>query len=148
MKTRRQEAILEIIAGNEIKTQEELLFALKERGLNTTQATLSRDIRELKLTKVPLADGTTKYVSITSTPQNMTEKYERIFRDGFLSMETAQNILVIKTVSGMAMAVAAAIDSMDFPEIAGSIAGDDTVMCAIRSVPDAVTVMNRLKKII
>ena len=78
----------------------------------------------------------------------MSEKYIRIFRDGFVSMDMAQNILVIKTVSGMAMAVAAALDAMDCNEIVGSIAGDDTIMCAVRTVDDTVALMKRLRKII
>ena len=78
----------------------------------------------------------------------MNEKYLRILKDGFLSMDMAQNILVVKTVSGMAMAVAASIDAMQWPEVAGCIAGDDTIMCAIRSVDDTVAVMNRLKKLV
>ena len=82
------------------------------------------------------------------TPQNLSEKYIRIFRDGFLSMDNAPNILVIKTVSGMAMAVAAALDHMEFQEIVGSIAGDDTIMCAVRSVEDTVKIMERLRGMI
>ena len=78
----------------------------------------------------------------------MSEKYHRIFRDGFVSMDNAQNILVIKTVSGMAMAVAAALDHMELPEIVGSIAGDDTIMCAVRSVDDTILIMGRLRKIL
>ena len=78
----------------------------------------------------------------------LTEKYQRIFKDGFVSMDNAQNILVIKTVSGMAMAVAAALDDMEFEEIVGTIAGDDTVMSAVRSVDDTVRLMNRLRKMI
>lgn len=148
MKKARHEAILRLISQKDIGTQEALLDELKAMGFDTTQATVSRDIRELKLSKVTLLDSRQKYVSQTTTPQNLQEKYARIFRDGFLSMDMAQNILVIKTVSGMAMAVAAAIDSLQFKEIVGSIAGDDTIMCAIRTVDDTVEIMNSLRKLL
>lgn len=113
-----------------------------------TQATVSRDIRELKLTKVAMSNGRQKYVALMESGEDMSEKYKRVFRDGFVSMDMAQNILVIKTVSGMAMAVAAALDAMHLHEIVGSIAGDDTIMCAIRSVDDTIEVMSRLRKIV
>ena len=102
----------------------------------------------MKLKKECRSDGKQRYVAYRETPQNLSEKYIRIFRDGFLSMDNAQNILVIKTVSGMAMAVAAALDHMEFQEIVGSIAGDDTSMCAVRSVEDTVKIMERLRGMI
>jgi len=148
MKKTRHEAILKLISQKDIETQDELLDGLKSMGIDTTQATVSRDIRELKLSKVTLLDGHQKYVSQATTPQNLQEKYARIFRDGFLSMDMAQNILVIKTVSGMAMAVAAAVDSLQFNEIVGSIAGDDTIMCAVRTVEDTAKIMNSLRKLL
>ena len=148
MKLERQSKILELIVKNEIGTQEELTARLEEAGFVATQATVSRDIREMKLTKVADGTGKLRYVSFRTTEEDMNEKYIRIFLDGFVSMDNAQNMLVIKTVSGMAMAVAAALDHMDFPEIVGSIAGDDTVMCAIRSIDDTVLLMGKLKKII
>ena len=106
MKRERQEKILELISTRQIGTQEELTEELERAGFVATQATVSRDIREMKLTKVAMSDGKQRYVAYRETPQNLSEKYIRIFRDGFLSMDNAQNILVIKTVSGMAMAVA------------------------------------------
>ena len=130
MKQDRQAKILDLIVTREIGTQEELTRELKRAGYQVTQATVSRDIREMQLTKVARADGRLVYVSYQSSPQDLSEKYVRIFRDGFLSMDNAMNILVIRTVSGMAMAVAAALDNMQLGEIVGSIAGDDTVMCA------------------
>jgi transcriptional regulator of arginine metabolism len=102
----------------------------------------------MKLTKVADGTGKLRYVAFKSTEDDMNEKYIRIFLDGFVSMDNAQNILVVKTVSGMAMAVAAALDHMDFPEIVGSIAGDDTIMCAVRTVDDTVSLMGKLKRII
>lgn len=148
MKSKRQVKILELIRKNEIETQEELSDYLEKEGYQVTQATVSRDIRELKLTKVAMNNGRQKYVALSENTEGMSEKYIRIFRDGFVSMDMAQNILVIKTVSGMAMAVAAALDAMDCNEIVGSIAGDDTIMCAVRTVDDTVALMKRLRKII
>lgn len=148
MKTSRHAKILELIRKNDIGTQEELSDRLEQEGYQVTQATVSRDIRELKLTKVALSNGKQKYAVLTETSQDMTQKYVRVFKDGFISMDMAQNILVIKTVSGMAMAVAAALDAMDCHEIVGSIAGDDTIMCAVRTVEDTIALMGRLRKIV
>ena len=148
MKTKRQAKVLELIKKNDIETQEELSDYLEREGYQVTQATVSRDIRELKLTKVPMSNGRQKYVALIETDEDLSEKYVRVFRDGFVSMDMAQNILVITTVSGMAMALAAALDAMQLHEIVGSIAGDDTIMCAIRSAEDTLTVMERLRKIV
>ena len=148
MKTERQNKILDLIVKKEIGTQEELLDELNKAGYHVTQATVSRDIREMNLTKISLSGGKLRYVAYKKTEEDLSEKYHRIFRDAFLSMDTAMNILVIRTVSGMAMAVAAALDDMEFPEIVGSIAGDDTVMCAVRSVEDTVVVMRKLEDIL
>ena len=148
MKTNRQSKIIEIIQKNEVETQDELSALLEKDGFRVTQATVSRDIRELKLTKIPTAGGRQKYAVITDAPENLSKKYERVLREGFLSMDMAQNILVIKTVSGMASAVCAAIDAMKMREIVGSIAGDDTIMCAIRTVDDPYAVMKKIRRIV
>lgn len=148
MKTSRQSKIIEIIQKNEVETQDELSALLEKDGFRVTQATVSRDIRELKLTKIPTAGGRQKYAVITDAPENLSKKYERVLREGFLSMDMAQNILVIKTVSGMASAVCAAIDAMKMREIVGSIAGDDTIMCAIRTVDDTYAVMKKIRRIV
>lgn len=148
MKINRQSKIIEIIQKNEVETQDELSALLEKDGFRVTQATVSRDIRELKLTKIPTAGGRQKYAVITDAPENLSKKYERVLREGFLSMDMAQNILVIKTVSGMASAVCAAIDAMKMREIVGSIAGDDTIMCAIRTVDDTYAVMKKIRKIV
>lgn len=148
MKTNRQSKIIEIIQKNEVETQDELSALLEKDGFRVTQATVSRDIRELKLTKIPTAGGRQKYAVITDAPENLSKKYERVLREGFLSMDMAQNILVIKTVSGMASAVCAAIDAMKMREIVGSIAGDDTIMCAIRTVEDTYAVMKKIRRIV
>ena len=148
MKLERHSKIVELIGKYEIETQEELAEKLTQAGFNVTQATVSRDIRELKLTKVPGENGRQRYMVLESPRGTSASKYIRILKDGFVSMDMAQNILVIKTVSGMAMAVAAALDAMDCNEIVGSIAGDDTIMCAVRTVDDTVALMKRLRKII
>lgn len=148
MKLKRHAKILELIRKYNIETQEELSDRLEQEGFAVTQATVSRDIRELKLTKVAGENGRQKYVALSENNMNMSEKYIRVFRDGFASMDMAQNILVIKTVSGMAMAVAAALDAMECHEIVGSIAGDDTIMCAVRSVEETENLMKRLRKIV
>lgn len=148
MKTKRQTKMLELIKKHDIETQEELSDYLQKEGYQVTQATVSRDIRELKLTKVAMSNGRQKYVVLTDANEDLSEKYTRVFRDAFVSMDMAQNILVIKTVSGMAMAVAAAIDAMHLHEIVGCIAGDDTIMCAVRSVGDTIAVMSRLRKLV
>ena len=148
MKTKRQAKMLELIKRNDIETQEELSDYLEREGYQVTQATVSRDIRELKLTKVAMSNGRQKYVALQETDENLSQKYVRVFHDGFVSMDMAQNILVIKTVSGMAMAVAAALDAIHFSEIVGCIAGDDTVMCAVRTVDDTIVLMDKIRKLI
>ena len=147
MKTKRHSKIVELINAFDIETQEELAQKLEESGFVVTQATVSRDIRDLKLSKVILGDGRQKY-SLMPKQDGISEKYVRILREAFVSMDMAQNILVLKTVSGMAMAVAAALDSMQMSEILGCIAGDDTIMAAIRSTDDTVVVMERIRKLV
>ena len=148
MKIQRHAKIVELINQYDIDTQEELARQLKEAGFRVTQATVSRDIRELRLTKIAVDGGKQKYVVMNTQSSELDEKYLRILRDGFVSMDMAQNILVIRTVSGMAMAVAAAMDALTWKEIAGCIAGDDTIMCAIRSVDDTLLVMDKIQKIL
>ena len=148
MKTRRQAKILELIQRNDVETQEELSAYLVREGFQVTQATVSRDIRELKLTKIAMDNGKQKYAVITDADSGMMEKYARVLREGFISMDLAKNIVVIKTVSGMAGAVCAAIDAMKFQEMVGSIAGDDTSICIIRDDEEAVKIMKKLRKIV
>ena len=109
---------------------------------------MSRDIRELKLTKIPMANGRQKDTILIHNDHYLSDKYIRVLKDGFVSMDRAQNILVVKTVSGMAMAVAAAIDAMKLKEIVGSIAGDDTIMMAVRSTEDTEIVMNKIQSVL
>ncbi len=147
MKISRHAKIIELISQHDIETQEELADYLNNSGFKVTQATVSRDIRDLKLTKMSVNGGRQKYV-ILKPEEGISEKYIRVLKDGYVSMDMAQNILVIKTVSGMAMAVAAAIDAMHWREVVGSIAGDDTVMCAIRTTDDTEAVMDKIRKIV
>ena len=147
MKTKRQSKIIELIQKNDIETQEELAAYLKDEGFEVTQATVSRDIRELNLTKTT-ADGIPRYVVFQGDDSNLSKKYIRVLKDGFVNMNMAQNILVIKTVPGMAMAVCAALDAMHLYEIVGTIAGDDTIMCAVRSVEDTKNLMSKLYDIL
>ena len=148
MKVNRHVKIVELVNKYDIETQEELADRLREEGFQITQATVSRDIRDLKLTKVATDDGRQKYVVLKATENALRDKYIRILKDGFVSMDMAMNILVIKTVSGMAMAVAAAIDEMRWNEVVGCIAGDDTIMCAVRTIEDTAVVMDKIRKIV
>lgn len=148
MKLQRHTKIVELIHKYDIDTQEELAARLNEAGFKVTQATVSRDIRELKLTKVSVDGGGQKYVLMTAANNALDEKYLRILREGFVSMDMAQNILVIRTVSGMAMGVAAALDALKWSEMAGCIAGDDTIMCAIHSAEETIIVMDKIRRIL
>lgn len=147
MKVGRQAKIIELIGRYDVETQEELCELLNREGYEVTQATVSRDIRALKLTKAAHRNGKQCYQAIPGQA-DLSQKYLNILRDGFLSMDMAQNILVLRTVPGMAMAVAAALDAFHFHEVVGCIAGDDTIMMAIRTVDDCLEVMKRLRDII
>ena len=148
MKVSRHAKIIELISQYDIETQEELAEYLNNAGFKVTQATVSRDIRDLKLSKVSTGSGHQKYILHRIEEPGMSEKYIRVLKDGYVAMDMAQNILVIKTVSGMAMAVAAAIDAMHLHEIVGCIAGDDTVMCALHSGADVEMLLNRINKVV
>ena len=148
MKIARHAKIIELIHQYEIETQEDLASRLNESGFSVTQATVSRDIRELKLTKVQGENGRVHYAVTRSPDQEISGKYVRVLKDAFVSMDVAGNILVIKTVSGMAMAAAAALDELDWGEIVGCIAGDNTIMCATRSPEEALQLMEKLKKML
>ena len=148
MRTDRHKKILELINNNNIGTQEELADALNKAGYNVTQATVSRDIRELNLSKVSVDGKRTRYATLTKDKPVASDKFLTVLKEGFVSMDMAQNILVIKTVAGMAMAVCLAIDAMNWSEVVGSIAGDDTIMCAIRTTEDTPKVMDKIRKIV
>ena len=146
MKTSRQEKILELIKEQEISTQEELTGMLNGLGYKTTQATVSRDIKALHLKKVPGEKGQ-KYIATIDNVSDK-DKYLQIFGNGLVSIKPAANLVVIKTISGMAMAVAAALDELRLKEILGSIAGDDTILCACASAEDAESVTKRLEQLL
>lgn len=148
LKKTRQNRIIKLIQTEEIETQEELAGRLKKDGYDVTQATVSRDIRELHLGKVSNGAGKQKYVVLQREDAHLADKYIRVLKDGFVSMDNAQNILVVRTVAGMAMAVAAAIDAMKLKEIVGSIAGDDTIMVAVRTTEETKTVMDKIRDVL
>ena len=144
MKKTRHAKIIEVIQKYDVETQEELANYLREAGFTVTQATVSRDIRELKLSKIPTGNGKQKYIVFKQDDSHVDDKYIRVLRDGFVSMDMAQNILVVKTVSGMAMAVAAALDALKFSEIVGCIAGDDTIFVAVRWADKTQALMDKI----
>ncbi|HIU77192.1 MAG TPA: arginine repressor [Candidatus Pelethocola excrementipullorum] len=146
MKIARHAQILKLINQFDIETQEELAAKLIESGFQVTQATVSRDIRQLKLMKITKEDGHSKYVVLQSGDQEYVARYVRVLKDALISMDIAENLLIVKTVSGMAMAAAAALDELNWSEVVGCIAGDNTIMCAIRSKEEALVVMDKLKK--
>ncbi len=148
MKKDRHGKIIELIERYDIETQEELADRLRQEGYQVTQATVSRDIRALKLSKISNGKGHQKYIAFHQDEAHMGDRYIRVLKEGYVSMDLAQNLLVMKTVSGMAMAVAAAIDALKLEEIVGCIAGDNTIMIATRSQEEAHTAMVKISKMI
>ena len=149
MKSKRHSKIIDLVSNNDIETQEDLANMLKELGFEVTQATISRDIRELKLTKVTASTGKQKYIVLSSINNSVTsEKFVSVFREAVLYIDHAQNIVVIKTLEGMAMGIGAAIDAMSNSEVMGCIAGDDTLFCLVKTEDCAVMLSERLKLLI
>jgi len=148
VKVARHEKIKELIQKYDIDTQEELAARLNEAGFKVTQATVSRDIRALKMTKVTDKEGKSRYAILMEIPSELGDKYTRVLHDALLTIDQGQNIVVIRTVPGMAMGVAAALDALQWDEILGCIAGDDTVMCAARTSEEASGVVEKLKNIL
>ncbi len=132
MKYTRQAKILEIIKNKEIETQEELSEELKKLGLNVTQATVSRDIKELRLIKSLSKNGRYKYATLENQNTILSDRLMRLFKDSILSIDHAGNILVLKTFPGAGQAAASTIDAINYEEIVGTIAGDDTIFVLIR----------------
>lgn len=133
MKFQRQTKILELIEKEPLETQEELSNKLRESGFDTTQATVSRDIKELRLIKVMTADGTYRYATASSEQESgMQTRVRKIFRESVTSVAVAQNMVVIKTLPGLANAAGYAIDAMRDPSVVGTLAGDDTVFCVMQ----------------
>lgn len=146
MKARRQERIIELISQHDIETQEELAKLLQNDGYSVTQATVSRDIKDLKLEKVSIGKKS-KYV-YPEKPDAGRAKFLGVLKDSFQDVEQAATLVVIKTVSGMAMAAAAALDHLKLEEIVGTIAGDDTILCATRSAEDAALLVEKINSLI
>jgi transcriptional regulator of arginine metabolism len=146
MKYSRHAKILEIIDKSTIETQEEIAEKLKESGMDVTQATVSRDIKELRLIKVMTEDGRYKYASFTKTDNFVSNKLLTIFIESFVSSDYADNMVVVKTLPGMAQASASAIDSLKWPEIVGTIAGDDTIMIVCRAEKIAEELVNKFNR--
>lgn len=147
MKAKRQQKIFDLISQRTIETQEELVKQLREEGFQVTQATISRDIREMRLIKVGTNDGGQKYSMARpgSHEEQENDKYLRIFKEGLLTVQPIGQLLVIRTVVGAAMAVAAAIDSLAFDNIVGTIAGDDTIFCAVLTEEDAFRIQKQMQ---
>ncbi|ADL51684.1 arginine repressor [Clostridium cellulovorans] len=148
MKVARHSKILELIDSKKIETQEELAEELKKSGFEVTQATVSRDIKELKLIKVMNNDGRYTYSSIAPTEKNLTNNLINIFTHTVIGTEQVENFVVIKTITGSANAAAEALDSLNFHGIAGTIAGDNTIFVLTRDKSDATEIVQRIKKII
>ncbi|MBQ8983987.1 MAG: arginine repressor [Lachnospiraceae bacterium] len=146
MKSARQSKIIELIEEHDIMTQGELSDYLTQAGFPTTQATISRDIRELKLTKVTTDQGTPKYALLEPQETDIWKKYRQVLAAGILTMEASENLIVIKTVSGVAMAVAAALDNLNINGLMGCIAGDDTIFAVARSKDAAPKVITGIEK--
>ncbi|AZT90374.1 arginine repressor [Caldicellulosiruptor changbaiensis] len=148
MKSERQQKILEIIQSEDIETQEELVEKLRELGYDVTQATVSRDIKELRLTKVLTETGKYKYAVLSGPEANITEKLIKVFSESIIKCDTADNLVIIKTITGAAQGAAAAIDSLNWPEVIGTIAGDDTIFIATKGNAAAEKIVERIKAIL
>lgn len=147
MKYTRHSKILEIIENKEIETQEELSDELKKVGLNVTQATVSRDIKELRLIKVLAKSGKYKYATMQNQDNILSDRFVKIFRNSVVSIDFAGNMIVIKTLVGSAQAAAAAIDAVDLDEVVGSLAGDDTIFIVIRDANKMEETIEHFRKL-
>ncbi|MBR1607260.1 MAG: arginine repressor [Clostridia bacterium] len=148
MKNARQMAILSIIEKDNIETQEELAAKLRDIGIVVTQATVSRDIKELRLLKVLTPDGSYKYATVDKAEHGVSERLVRMFIDSVLSISYAENLIVVRTLPGSANAAGEAIDSMRWPEVLGTISGDNTIFVAVRSAAEAPVVVEKFQEIL
>ena len=148
MKNARQTAILSIIEQYDVETQEELAGRLREMGIVVTQATVSRDIKELRLLKVLSGTGGYKYATADKAEHGLSERFVRMFKDSVLSINFAGNIVVIKTLAGSANVAAEAIDSMHLPEILGTMAGDNTILAIVQNEAEAASTVNRFREML
>ena len=146
MKYNRHKLILELVTQKSIETQEELAQLLRDRGVKVTQATVSRDIREMNLTKVTGENGKQKYIVLDASGiPNMVGRYARRLNEAVLGADTARNLLILRTNPGLASAVGAALDALGLTGLVGTLAGDDTVFCAFKEDEDAVAAIDELK---
>jgi transcriptional regulator of arginine metabolism len=148
MKYSRHSKIIEIIESKDIETQDELAMELKLSGFQVTQATVSRDIKEMRLIKVLTKDGRYKYASIRDKEGVVNDRFLKIFRNSVTSIDFAGNIIVIKTLVGSASAAAVSIDAFNIKEIVGSIAGDDTIFLVVKEIDKIDELMNRFKDLL
>ena len=149
MKAKRQQEILRIIQEHEVETQDQLLAELRERGVQSTQATISRDIKQLHLVKEPVGRGRYRYAaSVHRHSLNVADKLRTIFRESIVSVDSAQNIVVIKTMAGLASGAAAALDGMQINAMVGSLAGDDTALLIMRDTEDALILCEEIKEML
>ncbi|MGN0970625.1 MAG: arginine repressor [Aristaeellaceae bacterium] len=148
MKTVRQMAILDIIAKQDVETQEELAEALRARSIQVTQATVSRDIKELRLLKVLTPSGSYKYATADKAENGLSERFIRMLAESLLSVAASNNLIVVKTLSGSANVAAEALDSLHWPEILGTLAGDNTILLIIRTEAEAPDVVRRIQEMI
>ena len=148
MKTVRQMARLDILAKQDVETQEELAEALRARGIQVTQATVSRDIKELRLLKVLTPSGSYKYATADKAENGLSERFIRMLAESLLSVAASNNLIVVKTLSGSANVAAEALDSLHWPEILGTLAGDNTILLIIRTEAEAPDVVRRIQEMI
>jgi len=147
VKARRHQRILDIVRSKPIQTQEDLSAELAREGMSVTQATISRDIKELRLVKAPVGDGSYRYtVPVDRNIDDINRRIERVFREAVISVEDSDNIVVIKTLEGAAQAIGAIVDDLDWPEVVGSLAGDDTIFAVVKPADKALEIMARFNK--
>ena len=146
-KRERQKLILKIIAENDVSTQEDLVNLLNENGANVTQATTSRDLRQMRISKTMLPGRVYKYVAPKTEDTKVNDKLNSMLSQCIVHVDYAINIVVVKTFSGMANAIAVCIESLQFDNIVGSVAGDDTILMVTRSSKTAIDVIEKLKRI-
>ena len=147
VKARRHQRILDIVRSKPIQTQEDLSAELAREGMSVTQATISRDIKELRLVKAPVGDGSYRYnLPVDRNIDDINRRIERVFREAVISVEDSDNIVVIKTLEGAAQAIGAIVDDLDWPEVVGSLAGDDTIFVVVKPADKALEIMARFNK--
>jgi len=147
VKARRHQRILDIVRSKPIQTQEDLSAELAREGLSVTQATISRDIKELRLIKAPVGDGSYRYtIPVDRNIDDINRRIERVFREAVISVEDSDNIVVIKTLEGAAQAIGAIVDDLDWPEVVGSLAGDDTIFVVVKPADKALEIMARFNR--